>query len=319
MKVWHSAADVPADIRSVVTVGNFDGVHRGHQIIAARTVELARSLGATAAVVTFDPHPARVHRPHVAPPLLTGLTDRMELLERLGIEATLVIEYDLDFAQLTPREFVDQVLVQTLGAVAVVIGQDARFGRDNVGTISTMADLGNELGFIVEQVDDVASPGMARRWSSTWVRDLLEDGDVATAAAVLGRPHRMRGEVVHGFKRGRELGFPTANLSPDADGLIPRDGVYAGWLTRRWGTSKDERLPAAISIGTNPTFSGVIRTVEAHVLGRDDLDLYGETVVLEFVRRLRPTVKFTGIEPLIEQMQADVINAAVALEVEIAR
>lgn len=310
---------VPSDFgSSVVTIGNFDGVHRGHQRVLRRMVADARAAGHRAVAVTFDPHPLQVHRPESAPPLICGLADRLELLAETGLDAVLVLPYTLEFARQTPEEFVRRTFVDGLRAATVVIGRDVRFGRDNAGDLSTMIDLGKEYGFAVEVIEDAsdpvptegAGPELGRRWSSTWVRDLLAAGDVAAAAAILGRPHRMRGVVVHGDARGRELGFPTANLAADADGLVPADGVYAGRLVRRPGTPDAESLPAAISVGTNPTFDGLVRRVEAYVLDHDDrwddLDLYDEEVVFEFVERLRPTLRFQAVEELIAQMTADV-------------
>ncbi|MEN0127898.1 MAG: bifunctional riboflavin kinase/FAD synthetase [Brevundimonas sp.] len=317
MHLWRDLADVPDGFGpSVVTIGNFDGVHRGHAGVLQRMCLDAAAVGASAVAVTFTPHPLLVHRPETAPPLLTGDTDRLELLEATGLDAILLLPYSLEFARQSPEEFVRRYLVEGLGARVVVVGRDVRFGWENAGDLGTMIELGRAYGFSVEVIEDVvpaesADPGspedqaadpLRRRWSSTWVRELLEAGDVVQAARVLGRPHRLRGEVVHGDARGRELGFPTANLGPDAEGMVPADGVYAGWLRRADGTV----LPAAVSIGTNPTFDGVARRVEAYVLDRTDLDLYGEQVVLELVERLRPTLRFDGIEPLVTQMHADV-------------
>lgn len=309
MQVWHGIDQIPGDLTgSVVTIGNFDGVHRGHRAVLETTIAHARARDLPAVALTFDPHPAQVHRPAAAPSLLTGLTDRLALLADVGIDATLVVPYSLDFARATPAEFVRGYLLEALRARAVVVGHDTRFGRDNSGDQHTMSTLGRAHGFAVEVVHDV---GHERRWSSSWARELIEAGDVAAAAEVLGRPHRMRGVVVRGYARGRDLGYPTANLAADATGTIPADGVYAGWLRRHAGAG--ERLPAAISIGTNPTFGDPVRVVEAHVIGRDDLDLYDEEVVVEFVTHLRPTLRFDGVEPLIEQMGRDVEDALAVL------
>ena len=308
MHVWHGIEEIDTS-GSVVTIGNFDGVHRGHRAVLEATIARARSLGLPAVALTFDPHPAQGHRPVTTPPLLTGLTDRLALLAEVGIDATLVIHYTLEFADQSPEEFVTTYLLAALRARAVVVGEDTRFGRNNTGDRHTMAELGRRHGFTVEVVPDVGEEG---RWSSSRARQLIEAGDVAAAAEVLGRPHRMRGLVVRGHARGRELGFPTANLAPDATGTIPADGVYAGWLRRHGGTG--DRMPAAISVGTNPTFDDVVsRTVEAHVLGRDDLELYEEQVVVEFVTLLRPTVRYDGVDALIAQMRLDVREAAAAL------
>lgn len=327
MHRWTDLSDVPGDFGpSVVTVGNFDGVHRGHVGVLTRMVADARAAGARSVAVTFTPHPQQVHRPDEAPPLLTGDVDRLELLERTGLDAVLLLTYTLEFAQQTAEEFVRTYLVEGLRARTVVVGRDVRFGRGNAGDLSTMVGLGERYGFDVDVIEDVApgddaatdqhaadQPGAAgrRRWSSTWVRELLEAGDVAGAARVLGRPHRIRGTVVHGDARGRDLGFPTANLDPDATGMVPADGVYAGWLSRPAlaPDAPDARLPTAVSVGTNPTFDGVHRRVEAYVLDRTDLHLYGEEVVIELVEHLRPTLRFDAVDALVEQMHQDVARA----------
>ncbi len=315
MQRWDGIDAIPANLRgTVVTIGNFDGVHRGHAAVLHQTVTTARAKGALAVALTFHPHPAHVHRPQSAPELLTGLRDKLDLLARQGLDATLVVEYTLEFAQQDPETFVRRYLAEALKVRTVVVGADVRFGRDNTGDRTTMAELGRRYGFEVQLVHDAADPGQ-RRWSSTWVRELLGAGNVEAAAEVLGRPHRMRGEVVRGHARGRDLGFPTANLNTDATGAVPADGVYAGWLVRRPGAPEEHRLPAAISVGTNPTFDGLVRQVEAHVLGRWDLDLYHEEVVLEFTHLLRPTIRFDDVDALVRQMHQDVRDAAARLGV----
>ena len=339
MHRWTDLAQVPPGFGpSVVTLGNFDGVHRGHHSVLTRMVTDARAVGASAVAVTFSPHPAQVHHPDTAPPLLTGIDDRLLLLERTGLDAVLLLEYTLDFAHQSPEEFVRRYLVRGLGARTVVVGRDVRFGWANAGDLTTMTELGEKYGFDVDLIDDLAAEPepavlrarneqeerlrlvadpLHRRWSSTWVRELLRDGRVADAAAVLGRAHRVRGVVVHGDARGRELGYPTANLAPGATGMVPADGVYAGWLRRLdppAGLGADDAmLPAAISVGTNPTFDGVARRVEAYVLDRTDLDLYGEEVAFEFVARLRPTVRFDAVDDLIATMRDDVDRARALL------
>ena len=313
MQVWNGIEQVPADLgATVATLGTFDGVHRGHQVVLGATVAEAEAAGLMSVAVTFDPHPATVHRPEEHFQLITSVTDRLELLAATGLDAVLVLEYTLDFAQATPEEFVRRYFVEALHAATVVVGEDVRFGRGNSGDRHTMAQLGGSLGFGVQILTDICADN-GRRWSSTWVRELLAVGDVSGAARVLGRPHRVRGVVVHGFKRGRDLGYPTANLRADDLGVVPADGVYAGWLIRPEhapddGTSK--RLPAAVSVGTNPTFHDEQRTVEAYVLGRTDLDLYGEEVVVELVERLRPQVTFDGIPALLDQIGHDVARTA---------
>ncbi|NEE00038.1 bifunctional riboflavin kinase/FAD synthetase [Phytoactinopolyspora halotolerans] len=340
MHRWTDLGQIPPGFGpSVVTIGNFDGVHRGHQSVLGRMVADARRVGAQSVAVTFDPHPSTLHQPGRAPELITGVSDRLELMAETGLDAVLVQNYTWEFAKQSPEEFVHRFLVDGLRAVTVVVGQDVRFGWENAGDLSTMLALGERYGFSVEVIEDLSPPGPSserRRWSSTWIRELLAAGEVREAADILGRPHRMRGVVVRGDARGRELGFPTANLSSDSAGMVPADGVYAGWLTRvsRASTpgesaaassgesaadeAADEaatRLPAAISIGTNPTFDGLTRRVEAYVIDRTDLDLYDDEVLLEFVERLRPTLRFDSVDELITTMNADVAAAREILSV----
>ncbi|GAB97039.1 riboflavin kinase/FMN adenylyltransferase [Kineosphaera limosa] len=311
MQRWNDVSQIPSDIGgSVVTLGNFDGVHRGHR--AVLTEVLAQAVdGLTSVAVTFDPHPVAVLYPERAPGLITSLDHRLALLEAAGVDAVLVLEFTREFAQLTPDEFVEQVFVDALSARVVVVGEDTRFGVRNSGDVATLLELGERFGFEVVTVRDQGADGEHSRWSSTQVRELLSDGDVGGAARVLGRPHRVSGVVVHGDHRGRELGYPTANLERHCDGLVPADGVYAGWLVRpqRPASDPDSTLPAAISIGTNPTFEGTSRRVEAYVLDRTDLDLYGEPVTLEFVARLRPTLRFDSVDELLDRMAEDVTKS----------
>lgn len=312
MQVWNGLDEVPADLgRTVVTIGNFDGVHRGHVEVLRSIATQAAELGVTSVAVTFSPHPRAVHQPEDPPVLLASLEQRLELMEATGLDAVLVIEYTLDFARQSPRAFVESCFVAGLHAARVVVGHDVRFGWGNEGTLATLETLGGEHGFDVVAIADLGLGG--DRWSSTSARRLLQDGDVARAALVLGRQHRVRSSVVHGDARGRTIGFPTANLGWPIEGLVPADGVYAGWLLRgevdaqgRVVTPADRRLPAAISIGTNPTFAGVERRVEAYVLDRTDLELYGERVELELVAHLRPTLRFDSVEALVTRMHEDV-------------
>ncbi|MDQ6896389.1 MAG: bifunctional riboflavin kinase/FAD synthetase [Actinomycetota bacterium] len=309
MHVWRGLGDVPSDLgRSVVTLGNFDGVHRGHRAVLGQLVDQATTRSGNAVVVTFHPHPVAVLFPDRAPKQLTSLDQRLALIAASGVDATLVIEFTTEFAHLTPQEFVEQVFVDALHACAVIVGEDTRFGWRNTGNVDTLRELGAADDFEVVVLADL---GEGARWSSTMARGRLAEGDVEGAAVVLGRPPRVCGTVVHGDHRGRELGYPTANLGPEVEGLVPADGVYAGWLTRldrpADGEGQVDRvLPAAVSIGTNPTFDGHQRRVEGYVLDRTDLDLYGERICYELVRRLRPTVKYEGIEPLVRQMTEDV-------------
>ena len=307
---WYGIDDIPADLGpTVVTLGNFDGVHRGHREVLTRVVREAADRHALPVAVTFEPHPIAVLYPDRAPAAVMSLEQRLDALESVGLGAVLVIEFTREFAQQTPEEFVRGTFVEALGTAAVVVGKDTRFGVRNSGDVETLRELGAVHGFDVIALDDIGeSETEGARWSSTQLRAELLAGKVDHAAQVLGRPHRVTGTVVHGDHRGRELGFPTANLSQDHEGLVPADGVYAGWLVRLDlpDGHSDRTLPAAVSIGTNPTFDGHQRRVEAYVLDRTDLDLYGERVAVEFVSHLRPTLKFDSIDTLVDQMSQDV-------------
>jgi riboflavin kinase/FMN adenylyltransferase len=313
---WDGLEQVPRGYGpSVVTLGNFDGVHLGHRSVLADVVARARLRAAKAVAVTFDPHPLQVLYPDSAPTPLSGLDQRVELMSQTGLDATLVMTFTRELALWSPEDFVRRVFAEALSAVEVVVGRDVRFGHRNAGDLATMRELGATYGFTVSAIDDLGTSdggpdgtGPGRRWSSTWTRELVAEGDVAGAARILGRPHRVEGVVVHGDHRGRELGYPTANLEPHPTGVVPADGVYAGWLVRPELAegSPDVRLPAAIAIGTNPTFDGTQRRVEAYVLDRTDLELYGERVAIELVARLRPTVRFDSVDALLVQMADDV-------------
>ncbi|WP_328821790.1 bifunctional riboflavin kinase/FAD synthetase [Nesterenkonia haasae] len=316
MHIYYGLDDVPADLgATVLTIGNFDGVHRGHQQVLTQLNESARRRNAASVALTFDPHPALLHRPESAPELLTGLGEKLARLDASGVDAALVLNYNTQLASHTAEDFVRRYFVEALHPVAVVIGRDVRFGRQNEGDFTTMVQLGEKFGFEVIGVDDYpveVSSGeeSSERCSSTAIRQALQNGDVVSAARMLGRQHAVVGEVVHGQARGRELGFPTANLSQEAEGMVPADGVYAGWVT----DNHHHRWPAAISVGSNPTFDGLIRVVEAHVLDRpdeqvEDFDLYGQRLRVEFVGRLRGMVAYEGAAKLVEQMHKDVQDA----------
>ncbi len=305
MHRWQGLHDVPDDWGpSVVTIGVFDGVHRGHQRVVGRAVEVAAQLGLPVVVVTFDPHPDEVVRPGSHPPFLCTARRRAELLAGLGADAVCVLPFTPEFSRLGPDEFVRVALVDRLHAARVVVGEDFRFGHRAAGDVALLAQLGEKYDFTAEGVPLLTDDGVTI--SSTGIREQLAAGDVAAAARDLGRPHRVEGVVVRGQQRGRSLGFPTANLETLPHTAIPADGIYAGWLTSLDpGGLEQERWPAAISVGTNPTFDGRERTVEAHALDRDDLDLYGVHVAVDFVARLRGMIRFDSVAELVEQMYRD--------------
>jgi riboflavin kinase / FMN adenylyltransferase len=309
MQRWQGLDEVPAGWgRSVVTIGEFDGVHRGHQRIVRRAAELAAELALPVAVVTFDPHPDEIVRPGAHPPLLSTARRRGELLAGLGVDAVCVLPFTLEFSRLGPDEFVQAVLVDRLHAARVVVGENFRFGHRAAGDVALLGELGEKYEFAAEGVPLLADAG--ETISSTSIRERLAAGDVAGAGRDLGRPHRVEGVVVRGHRRGRSLGFPTANLETLSHTAIPADGVYAGWLASIDPDGhEEERWPAAISIGTNPTFGGRERTVEAYALDRDDLDLYGAHVAIDFTSRLRGTARFDSVPELIAQMHRDVAAA----------
>jgi riboflavin kinase / FMN adenylyltransferase len=300
MQRWRGYDAAPGGWgRSVVTIGVFDGVHRGHQEIIGHTVKRARELGVQSVVVTFDPHPSEVVRPGSHPPVLTEPARKAELIEQLGVDVLCVLPFTLEFSRLSAEAFVHDVLVAHLHAALIVVGENFRFGHRAAGDIDLLRRLGRTFGFAVEGAPLVADDSTV--FSSTYIRSCVDAGDVTAAARALGRPHRLEGVVVRGDGRGREIGFPTANLLTGQYAAVPADGVYAAWLVRGRG----ERLPAAVSIGTNPTFSGRERRVEAYVLDFDG-DLYGERLALDFVSRLREMRTYTGVEPLVTQIHEDV-------------
>ena len=305
MQIWRSLDEVPAELGpTAVVIGNFDGVHLGHRHVVSRAREIAGERGLTVVAVTFDPHPMAVLRPEHAPTTLTSVDERAALLADCGADAVLAMPFDRGVAAWTPEEFVERVLVDALHAAVVVVGANFRFGNKAAGDVATLRETGERFGF---EAEGIALDGGPQVWSSTYVRMSLAAGDVAGAAEALGRPYAVRGVVVRGDQRGRELGYPTANVPTSVLTAAPPDGVYAGWL-RRLDTG--ERLPAAISVGTNPTFDGVReRRVESYVLDRTDLELYGVEVEVSFVERLRGMVAFSSVEALVEQMKDDVDRA----------
>ncbi len=284
----------------VVTIGNFDGVHLGHQRLLTRLLELAEEHSLCAFVVTFEPHPAHVLAPSRALPLISSYEERLRILERFGIHGVLVIPFDREFAAKDSITFVRRILLEGLGARHVLVGPDTRFGQDRGGDADSLSSLGRQMGFEVTAIAPITVNG--HPVSSSAVRKLVLAGDVATAAHLLGRFHRLQGEIVRGRRRGRGMGYPTANLAPSTQ-LLPADGVYAGRLWR--GTASHD---AVINVGRRPTFGARERTIEAHLPGFSG-DLYGEKAGLDLVARLRDERRFRSQAALAEQIALDLEHA----------
>lgn len=306
----------PDQRSSVVVIGNFDGVHRGHQKLIA-SARRAAGDGAVIAV-TFWPHPMSVIRPDRTPLLLTDINERRNLLTAAGVDEVVVVEFTETVAGWSPEHFVDEVL-RPLRPTKIMVGENFRFGFRAAGDVELLGKLGSESsvaqagsGFAVEGISLLQAGDQPD--SSTRVRAAVADGDVELAAELLDRPFRVRGVVIQGAQRGREMGFPTANVPVPPGLAVPSDGVYAGWLTRLDRPDGAERLPAAISVGSNPTFVGEDRRVETYVLDRTDLELYGVEIAVDFEHRLRGQIKYTGMEALIEQMHLDVDRARALLQ-----
>ena len=309
MEIIRDAASCPAPAHgTVVTIGAYDGVHRGHQAVIARVQQLAEARGMRTAVVTFDRHPAAVVRPESAPPLLTDLDQKLELLERTGVDYVYVIHFDEVRSKEPAEDFVTEVLVDCLNAKVVVVGEDFHFGHQRRGNVALLESMGTDAGFEVVGIELVDVDGTAAtvdedRVSSTAIRRALGEGRLDAANTMLGRPYEVRGVVVDGDKRARDLGFPTANLRVPDDICIPADGIYAGWYARPDGAPQ----AAAISLGRRPTFydDADRSLLEAHVLDFDG-DLYGEVARVLFVARLRDELKFDSVDALVAQMSVDV-------------
>ncbi|MCF6509628.1 bifunctional riboflavin kinase/FAD synthetase [Blastococcus sp. MG754426] len=314
---WRGLESTPGDLgRTVVTVGMYDGVHRGHQKLIGAAVARARAMRRPCLLLTFDPHPAEVVRPGSHPAILTSLDRKAELVAELGVDAMCVLPFTAEFMKLPPETFTHTVLVERLHAAQVVVGENFTYGHRAAGTVTSLTAEGRRFGFAVEGVplaQDASEDGEVTI-SSTYVRACVAAGDLVPAARALGRPHRVDGVVVRGDRRGRDLGYPTANVETPPYTAIPADGVYAGHLVTRdprSGASR-ERFPAAISVGTNPTFQGSRRTVEAYVLDFDG-DLYGEHVGVEFAHRLRPMAAFADVAGLLAAMAKDVEDTRTVL------
>lgn len=314
MDIWQGLEDVPATLKgSVVTIGVFDGIHRGHETLISHATKRAEELGVPSLLLTFNPHPLAILRPEIMPPMLGTVRERADLARNLGVDHMLALNFNASMASLSPEEFFTHVLVDTLHAKEVVVGDNFTFGHKAQGTTQTLKELGEKYGVAIEIKDLLAENGEVL--CSTLIRQCLKDGDIKKANWALGRRYSVKGEVVRGAGRGgRELGYPTANLYFPDSVALPQDGVYAGWLrVKRVGASApidgdmdyDTRYMAAISVGHNPTFGDERRSVESFVLDRD-ADLYGHTVIVEFVDYVRGMEKFNGVEDLLEAMARDV-------------
>ena len=284
-----------------VTLGVFDGVHRGHAALVEATVRWARAQGVPAVALTFEPHPAAVLAPDRRPPMLCPLAHRVQKLLHLGIDAAVVQPFTQAFSELSATAFIEQVLVRGLRARAVVVGDDFRFGHRRAGDVATLQDAGAFEVLAVPRVLDADGAPI----SSTRVRELITAGQLEQAHALLGEPYTWAGVVVRGDGRGRGLGYPTANLAPIEPLLTPPEGVYACWA--HLGA---EAYPAAVSVGAPPMFVHARGRIEAYLIGLPDHDLYGRMLTLRFLKRLRPQQKFESIDALLQQMQQDTEQAA---------
>lgn len=307
MIVWTHVDQIDEDFpETAVTIGKFDGIHLGHQTLMGQTVEVAEEHGIASVVVTFDRHPDALLNPDRVKLPITGPSQKQFLVRETGVDVLLTLTFDQALAELSPEEFVKEVIVDSLKARWVLVGESFRFGAKGAGDVTMLRELGQKLGFRVTVVEPVLVDGEVV--STTLVRESLDRGDVVKAAKLLGRPHLTTGIIEHGLKIGRTIGFPTANMSRDAEGYLPVDGVYAGWLY-----VDDEKYPAALSVGINETFQAVPRLIEAHVIDHTDLDLYDKVVSLEYVAHIRPSAKFDGVESLVAEINRDLEKCRIAL------
>jgi riboflavin kinase/FMN adenylyltransferase len=283
---------------TAVTIGKFDGIHRGHQALISALRAAATEHDLKTVLVTFDRHPDALLNPANLKWPLIGPRQKESLVEEVGLDALLTLTFDDALAQQSAEDFVEETLVDALSAKIVIVGEDFRFGAGGAGDVSLLHELGQQLGFEVRVIPSATEAGL--KVSTSAIRELLDLGDVAKAGKLLGRVHTTVGVIEHGLKIGRTIGFPTANMSREAEGYLPLDGVYAGWLI-----ADGERYPAAHSVGINETFQAVPRLVESHVLDRKDLDLYDKIVTLEYIDFIRPSAKFDGVDALVEEINRD--------------
>lgn len=333
--------------KSIVTIGIFDGMHKGHQKIITDLVAQAENQGLQSVVFTFDPHPAKVHDKDSKLQLINSVAERVAQLLEKGVNKVHLIEYNLDFAQQSPEEFVKKYFIDFANAQKVIVGEDMKFGKNNSGNVQTLKEIAQKYNFEVQVLSDIKDKNTSR-YASTLIRKCIGDGEVEKASEQLGENFTLYSKVVHGFKNGRKIGYPTANLDTENLNIIPKDGVYAGYLQVFENSDKNlenigyeisktnidgsanittyqsvncakyesTTYPVAISVGTNYQFEATERTVEAHVLGRADLNLYGKQVALSFVRYIRPMLKFDTLDDLLIQMRKDVCEVATILNVE---
>ena len=310
MKIFQNLDDITEPFKSaVITIGNFDGVHIGHQALFHEVIERADAIGGTAVAMTFEPHPIRVISANGSPPLITLYEQKTELIEKAGLDVLICVPFTRDFAALSARTFVEEVLVRRIGMKAIVVGQDYTFGNKREGTVGLLKQFAEEMGFSVVVADWIQShTAVNDRISSTAIRELVMDGELEQANRMLGRNYQIRGTVAHGRDRGGKLlGIPTANIVL-SDELCPKLGVYA--VIVEYG---NERYPAVANIGFSPTFEDHVFTVEAHILDFGQ-DIYGETIKVNFVKRLRDEIKFSGIDQLVEQIHQDIADAREILQ-----
>lgn len=299
MKSISSLSQIPSDFESsAVTIGKFDGLHLGHQKLIGALRAAAKEHELTSVVVTFDRHPDALLNPEHSKLPIIGPQIKHSLIQETGVDILLTLPFDESLANLSPEEFVQQILVSALKAKIVLVGEDFRFGHKGRGDVHMLHDLGQQLGFEVRVISSAEING--QKISTSKIREYLDAGNVKSAAEMLGRVHASVGVIEHGLKIGRSIGFPTANMARDCEGYLPLDGVYAGWLC-----VDGHRHPAAHSVGINETFQAVPRLVESHVLDRNDIDLYDKVVTLEFIDFIRPAAKFNGVEDLVEEINRD--------------
>lgn len=299
MKIFSSTNQLPAHLgATAVTIGKFDAIHLGHQKLFTELTKEAKANSLIPTVVTFDRHPDQLLRPDQIKLPIIGINQKRELMNQAGVELLLELEFNASLANLDPEEFIAEILVDGLAAKSVLVGEGFRFGKDGLGDCDRLCELGQKYGFAVSVIAPVVAD--SEIVSTTRVRKAMDRGEIRLANQMLGRTHTVRGTIEHGLKIGRKIGFPTANMARDAEGYLPLDGVYAGWLI-----DDGVRYPAAHSVGINETFQAVPRLVESHILDETEIDLYDKVVSLEFVDFVRPVAKFDGVDSLVAQINLD--------------